>query len=44
MDASSQGLKNPLTFEGQKDSVLNFETLCKKLSVLFTGLSCNSYK
>jgi len=33
MDAPSQGPKNPFTFEEQKDSVLKFEALCKKLSV-----------
>jgi len=33
MGASSQGLKKPFTFEGQKDNVLEFEVLCEQLSV-----------
>jgi hypothetical protein len=33
MGASSQGLKTPFTFEGQKDNVLKFEVLCEQLCV-----------
>ncbi len=36
--ASSQGLKNLLTFEGQQDNVLEFEAMCKQLSVC--SLAC----
>jgi hypothetical protein len=33
MGASSQGLKKPFTFEGQKDKILKFEALCNQLCV-----------